>query len=74
MVTVLGVDPDAVRVVDARRSRSETDLVRVEFGDVHLAGQLRMMTLVIEKAALALVGIERARNRGSGEPRDHLGR
>jgi hypothetical protein len=33
-------------------------------GDVHLAGHLRLMTLVIEKAALGLVEIEQARNGG----------
>jgi hypothetical protein len=41
--------------------------VRIEFGDVHLAGPLRLMLAVIEKAALALVDIERARNGGEVE-------
>jgi hypothetical protein len=64
MVTVLGVGPDDVRVFDARQAHSETDLVRIEFGDVHLAGPLRLMLAVIETAALALVEIESARNGG----------
>jgi hypothetical protein len=64
MVTVLGVDPDVVRVFDARRAHSDTDVVRVEFGDCHLAGPLRLMTQVIERAALELVQIEQARNGG----------
>jgi uncharacterized hydantoinase/oxoprolinase family protein len=62
MVSVLGADPDSIRVVDARRSHSDTDLVRVEIGEVHFAGPLRLMVAVIERAALGLMQVEQARN------------
>jgi hypothetical protein len=62
MVSVIGISPDLVRVFDARRSRADVDMVRVELGDRHIAGDLRMMNLVVERMALALVEIERARN------------
>jgi hypothetical protein len=64
MVTVLGLTPDDVRVVDARRSRSEQDIVRVELGDVHIAGDLRTIALVLERASVGLVEIEGARKGG----------
>jgi hypothetical protein len=64
MVNVLGLTPDAVRVVDARRSRSDLDIVRIELADVHLAGDLRTMTAVLERTSLGLVQIEGARNGG----------
>jgi uncharacterized hydantoinase/oxoprolinase family protein len=62
MVSVLGMTADLVRVVDSRSTRGDRDLVRVEFGDVHLAGDLRTLNLILERAALGLVQIERARN------------
>jgi hypothetical protein len=62
MVSVIGISPDLVRVFDARRSRSDVDMVRVELGDLHIAADLRTMNLVVERMALALVEIERARN------------
>ena len=62
MVTVLGVTVDHVRVFDARRSASETDLVRVEFGDVHVAGELHTMQQVVERVAQALQQVADGRN------------
>jgi hypothetical protein len=50
MVTVLGVGPDDVSVIDARRAHSDVDMVRVELGDVHFAGPLRVMVAVVESA------------------------
>jgi hypothetical protein len=65
MVTVLGLTPDHVRVVDARRSRSAPDVVRVELGEIHLTGDLHTMALVLARAAEGITAIEAAR-RGSG--------
>jgi hypothetical protein len=67
LVTVLGPDPDDVRVVDAGRAHAETDLVRVEIGDVHLAGPLRLMAQMVERAAQGLVEIEAGRDGGEIE-------
>jgi hypothetical protein len=64
MVTCLGVSPDLVRVVDVRRSRSDVDQVRIEIGDVYLVGDLRSLTLVVEKISFGLVEIEGSRNGG----------
>jgi hypothetical protein len=61
MVTVLGLGPDAVRVVDARRSGSAVDVVRVELGDVHLAGPLAVMASVLGRAAEGVAAIDAAR-------------
>jgi hypothetical protein len=61
MVTVLGLTVDHVRVVDARRTRSAPDLVRVELGEVHLTGDLHTMALVIARVTEGLTDIEAAR-------------
>lgn len=61
MVTVLGLTADDVHVTDTRRTGSTTDLVRVEFGDVHLAGDLRTVQQVVARAADGLAKVERAR-------------
>jgi hypothetical protein len=66
MVTVIGLDPDAVRVVDARHPRSDVDIVRVELGDVHLAGPLRVMAQVLARAAEGITDIEAARRGRDG--------
>jgi hypothetical protein len=66
MVTVLGLDPDAVRVVDARHTRSDVDVVRIELGDVHLAGPLHTMALVLARAAEGITAIEAARRGPEG--------
>ena len=50
-MTVLSVTPEDVRVVDARRSGSDVDVVRIELGDVHIAGPLRQIALVLARAA-----------------------
>ena len=60
-VTVLGVGPEDVRVVDARRSGSDVDIVRIEVGDVHIAGPLHRVALVLAKAAEGVTAIEAAR-------------
>jgi hypothetical protein len=60
-VTVLGVGPEDVRVVDARRSGNDVDVVRIELGDVHIAGPLHTMTLVLARAAEGVTAIEAAR-------------
>jgi hypothetical protein len=64
MVTCLGVSPDLVRVVDVRRSRSDVDQVRIEIGDVYLVGDLRSLTLVVERISMGLMEIEGSRNGG----------
>jgi hypothetical protein len=61
MVTVLGLTTDHVRLVDARRTRSAPDTVRVELGEVHLTGDLHTMALVIARVAEGLTEIEAAR-------------
>jgi hypothetical protein len=61
MVTVLGLTAEHVRVVDARRSGSDVDVVRVELGDVHFAGDLHTMTAVLARAAEGLVDIDAGR-------------
>jgi hypothetical protein len=66
MVTVLGLTTDHVRVVDARRTGSVSDTVRVEFGDVHIVGELHQMSLVIARVAQGLVEIETARRGPQG--------
>jgi hypothetical protein len=63
MVTVLGLDPDAVTVVDA--SGVGVDVVRVELGDVHLAGPLHTLTQVLARAADGLAAIDAARRAGT---------
>jgi hypothetical protein len=65
MVTCLGVSPDVVRVVDVRRTRTDIDQCRIEIGDVYLVGDLRSLTLVVERISLGLVEIERSRNGGA---------
>jgi hypothetical protein len=62
MVTVLGVTVAHVRVIDARQSRSEVDVVRVELGDVHVAGDLYTMQQVVARVAQGLADIADARN------------
>jgi hypothetical protein len=62
MVTVLGLTADDVRVVDARQSRSEVDVVRVELGDVHVAGDLHTMRQVAERIIEGLTQLNDARN------------
>jgi hypothetical protein len=66
MVTVLGLTVDHVRVVDARRTRSAPDMVRVELAEVHLTGDLHTMALVVARAAEGLVDIEAARRGPEG--------
>jgi hypothetical protein len=61
MVTVLGLDPGAVQVVDARRSGVDVDVVRVELADVHLAGPLHVMARVAARAVEGLAAVEAAR-------------
>jgi hypothetical protein len=51
-----------VRVVDARRSRSEVDVVRVELGDCHVAGDLHTMRQVVARIAEQLDAIANARD------------
>jgi hypothetical protein len=48
-------------VIDARRSGSEVDVVRVELGDVHVAGPLHAMALVLARAVEGVTAIEAAR-------------
>jgi hypothetical protein len=60
-VTVLGVGPEDVRVVDGRHLGSDVDVVRVELGDVHIAGPLHTMGLVLARAAEGVTAIEVAR-------------
>jgi len=48
-------------VVDARRSGSDVDVVRIELGDVHIAGPLHTMALVLARAAEGVTAIEAAR-------------
>lgn len=66
LVTVLGLTPDHVRVYDARRSGSDVDVVRVEFGDVHIAADLHTMAVILARAAEGVTDIEAAR-RGPAE-------
>jgi hypothetical protein len=66
MVTVIGLTVEHVRVVDARRTRSAPDMVRVELGEVHLTGELHQMALVIARATAGLVDIETARRGPEG--------
>ena len=47
---------------DAGRSGSDVDVVRVELGDVHIAGPLRTMALVLARAAEGVTAIEAARH------------
>jgi hypothetical protein len=61
LVTVLGLSPDDVRVVDARRSGSDVDVVRIELGDVHLAGDLRTMQRVVSRVLDGLADVVTAR-------------
>jgi hypothetical protein len=61
MVSVLGLTAEHVRVVDARRSGSDVDVVRIELGDVHIAGPLHALALVLAKAAEGVTEIEAAR-------------
>jgi hypothetical protein len=61
MVTIIGLTADDVRVVDARRSRSEVDVVRVELGDVHMAGDLHTVAQVVARIAEQLDAIANAR-------------
>jgi hypothetical protein len=62
MVTVLGLTVDHVHVIDARQSRSEVHVVRVELGDVHVAGDLHTMRQVVARVAEGLEVIADARN------------
>jgi hypothetical protein len=64
MVTVLGVTVEHVRVVDARRAGTTVDIVRVELGDVHVAGPAHTMALVLARAAEGVAAVEAARRRG----------
>jgi hypothetical protein len=66
LVTVLGLTPDRVRVVDARRTGAEVDVVRVEFGDVHVAGDLHTIAVVLARAAERVTDIEAARRGAEG--------
>jgi hypothetical protein len=55
-----------VTVVDARRTRSAPDLVRVEPGEIHLSGDLHTMAAVVGRAAQGLAEIETARRGPEG--------
>jgi len=47
--------------VVTRRSGSDVDVVRIELGDVHIAGPLHTMALVLARAAEGVTAIEAAR-------------
>jgi hypothetical protein len=61
MTTVLGLTAEHVRVVDVRRSRGDVDVVRVELGDCHIAGDLHTIAQVVARIAEQLDAIANAR-------------